>query len=112
MPYTITLKHVRYGRVEFDLGELRRRCEFRLAAGSKAPGLGPLLVRTKRVMALIDDLDNDYKRWDGKRALDAELALLLLDWELVQAILAGRAAPRVPRRPARTLPWAKRPPSG
>lgn len=110
MAYTVTLKHIRYGKVEFDLVELRRRVEFRIAAGSKAAGLAPLLVRTTRLMALIDALDDERKTWNGKRALDAELALLLLDFELVQAVLTGRAAPRVGARKPRALPPPKRKP--
>lgn len=104
MSYTVDLKHVRYGRVRFDLVELKRRVEFRIAAGSKAAGLGPLLTRTDRLMIMIDALDNRGLAWNAQRALDAELALLLMDFELVQAILTGRAAPRVARRPVRALP--------
>lgn len=104
MSYTVTLKHVRYGQVSFDLVELKRRVEFRLAAGSRAAGLAPLLVRTKRLMTLIDALDDRRLAWNAQRAVDAELALLLLDWDLVQAVLAGRAAPRLARRPVRALP--------
>jgi hypothetical protein len=103
MSYTVSLKHVRYGRVTFDLVELKRRVEFRLAAGSKAPRLAPLLTRTDRLMTMIDALDDRRLAWNAQRALDAELALLLMDWDLVQAILAGRAAPSVRRRPLRAL---------
>lgn len=111
MSYTIDLKHVRYGRVKFDLGELKRRVEFRIAAGSKAAGLGTLLTRTERLMTMIDALDDRRLAWNAQRALDAELALLLVDWELVQAIVSGRAAPSVRRRTARALPAPKRKPA-
>lgn len=108
MAYVVTLAHVRYGRVKLDLAELRRRVEFRLAAGSRATRLPPLLACIQRLMTLIDDLDDAGRNWDGRRALDAELALLLLDFDLVQAVLAGRAAPRVGRRPVRALPGPKK----
>lgn len=108
MSYTVDLKHVRYGRVRFDLGELKRRIEFRIAAGSGAAGLGTLLTRTDRLMTMIDALDDRRLAWNAQRALDAELALLLMDWELVQAILNGRAAPRVKRRAVRALPSVKK----
>lgn len=104
MSYTVSIKHVRYGRMKFDLVELKRRVEFRLAAGSKAAGLGALLQRTNRLMTMIDALGDRRLAWNAQRAVDAELALLLMDVELVQAILAGRAAPRLARRPVRALP--------
>lgn len=108
MSYMIDLKHVRYGRVKFDLVELKRRVEFRIAAGSKVAGLAPLLTRANRLMIMIDALDDRRLAWNARRALDAELALLLMDWELVQAIINGRAAPSVRRRTVRALPGTKK----
>lgn len=110
MAYVVTLAHVRYGRVKLDLAELRRRVEFRLAAGSRATRLPPLLACVQRLMTLIDDLDDERRNWNGRRALDAELGLLLLDFDLVQAVLAGRAAPRVRGRRAKALPAPRRKP--
>jgi hypothetical protein len=56
MSYTVTLNHVRYGKYKFDLAELKRRLETRIATGPDAAKLGHLLVHTNRLMAMIDAL--------------------------------------------------------
>lgn len=110
MPYTVTLNHVRYGRQAFDLAELRRRLERRLAAGDSGATAGRLLTHAGRLMTLIDALDRRPGDRALKKALDAEFALLLLDFEQVQAVMSGGGGgkpKRLPRKP-RALPAPKR----
>jgi hypothetical protein len=94
----VTLNHVRYGRQRFDLAELKRRLEARLAGGG-APKLGPLLVHTERLLALMEIADTGRNSKDLQSRINAEFAFLLLDFEHVDAIMSGARAPR--RRPAR-----------
>jgi hypothetical protein len=87
--YTVTLNHVRYGRRKFDLAELRRRLERRIAAADGAATTGRLLTHTSRLMTLIDALDRRANDRALKKTLDAEFALLLLDFEQVLAVISG-----------------------
>jgi hypothetical protein len=102
MSYTVTLNHVRYGKAKFDLAELKRRVEAAIAAGSGEARLARLLVRIIRLMAMIDAQDAGQ---GPKSTLNAELALFLLDFEHVQAIMAGANRPRrrLRARPRRKL---------
>jgi hypothetical protein len=109
MSYTVTLNHVRYGRFKFDLAELKRRLEATIAGGSNVSKLGHLLVHTNRLMAMIDAVDDGHNAKDLKPGMDAEFALLLLSFEHVQAVMAGKSDQR--RRPVRrqrALPAPKR----
>lgn len=98
--YTVTLNHVRYGRTRFDLVELRRRLEAAIAGGRDATAFGRLLVHTNRLMTLIDALARRENDRALKKTLDAEFALLLLDFEQVQAVMSGGSAGK-PKRVAR-----------
>ena len=97
--YVVTLNHVRYGRFKFDLAELKRRLERRIVAVADGAALARLLTHTNRLMTLIDALERRDDR-ALKKALDAEFALLLLDFEPVQAVMsgAGDAPPKRLRR--------------
>jgi hypothetical protein len=109
MSYAVTLNHVRYGRFKFDLAELRRRLEARIAGGANVAKLGHLLVHTNRLMAMIDALDDGHNEKDLKPGMDAEFALLLLSFEHVQDVMAGKSdRPRRPARKRRALPAPKR----
>lgn len=87
--YTVTLNHVRYGRFKFDLAELRRRLEAAIAGGRDASALAHLLVHTSRLMTLMDALERRGNDRALRKTLDAEFALLLLDFEQVQAVMSG-----------------------
>lgn len=99
--YVITLNHVRYGRFKFDLAELKRRLERRIVAVADGTALARLLTHTNRLMTLIDALERREGDRALKKALDAEFALLLLDFEPVQAVMSG-AGDAPPKRPRRT----------
>ncbi len=108
MPYTVTLNHVRYGRFRFDLAELRRRLEAAIAGGRDATSLATLLVHTNRLMTLMDALERRDDR-ALKKALDAEFALLLLDFQQVQAVMSGARGEKPKRvRKQRVLTAPKR----
>ncbi len=110
MSYTVTLNHVRYGRFKFDLAELRRRLEAAIAGGRDATSLAHLLVHTNRLMILMDALERRENDRALKKTLDAEFALLLLDFEQVQAMMSGGST--MPKRVSRqrALPKPKRKP--
>jgi hypothetical protein len=112
MPYTVTLNHVRYGKYKFDLAELKRRLETRIAKGAGAARLGHLLVHTNRLMAMIDALDAGRHARDLNTAMNAEFAFLLLDFERVQAVMAGASDKPRRVRKQRALPAPKRKPPG
>lgn len=106
--YSVTLNHVRYGRIKFDLAELRRRLERRIVAVADGAALASLLTHTNRLMTLIDALDRREDR-ALKKALDAEFALLLLDFEQVQAVMNGGSGEKPKRvRKQRALAGPKR----
>jgi len=107
--YAVTLNHVRYGRQRFDLAELRRRLEAAIATSRDATAYARLLTHTSRLMTLIDALARRDDR-ALKKALDAEFALLLLDFEQVQAVMSGASGGKPKRlRRTRALAAPKRP---
>jgi hypothetical protein len=109
MSYAVTLNHVRYGRMKFDLAELKRRIEARLAAGISASKLARLLIQTERLMALMDVAETGRNSKELQSRLNAEFALLLLNFDLVQSVMAGKSDQRRrPARPQRALPAPKR----
>ena len=109
MSYAVTLNHVRYGRFKFDLAELKRRLEARIASGANVAKLGHLLVHTNRLMTMIDALDDGHNPKDLKAGMDAGFALLLLSFEHVQDVMAGKGdRPRRVLRKRRALPAPKR----
>lgn len=109
MSTIIALNHVRYGRFKFDLAELKLRLERRIAAGAGAATLGQLLVHTNRLLAMIDAQETAGRDASIlKKAIDAEFAILLLDFERVQAVMQGSGEKPKRLRKARALPKPKR----
>lgn len=107
--FTVTLNHVRYGRYRFDLAELKRRLEARIAAGSAVDTLGNLLIHTSRLMLLFAARDAGHESRELDRAMDAEFAFLLLGFEQVQSVMEGGNGEKPKRlRKSRALPKPKR----
>lgn len=110
MSTTVTLNHVRYGRCRFDLAELKRRLEQRIAEGARGAKLGQLLVHTNRLLAMLEAQEAGRDAHNLKKAIEAEFAILLLGFEQVQAIMEGRSETPKRRRKPRALPKPKRKP--